>query len=275
MSYPYLESVLLDFTGIDTGTQFIPMFGLLVISALLISLHFGKKKLAQLNLKDLDGEYFETTIFYAFVGGLLGAKLLHVFEFREYGITEQLFSRGGFSIYGGLILGFITAIFMLKRKKIAILPTTDIVAPYLMLAYGIGRIGCQISGDGDWGQKVNMAAKPSWLPDWFWTQTYDNNVAGQLIQAPGVYPTPMYETLLAFISFFLLRACFKYKASAVGFTFAMYLMLSAVNRFMVEFIRINPRYDVLGFELSQSQIISLVVLSGGLFFLVKSLKQNK
>lgn len=153
MSYPYLESVLLDFTGIDTGTQFIPMFGLLVISALLISLHFGKKKLAQLNLKDLDGEYFETTIFYAFVGGLLGAKLLHVFEFREYGITEQLFSRGGFSIYGGLILGFITAIFMLKRKKIAILPTTDIVAPYLMLAYGIGRIGCQISGDGDWDKK--------------------------------------------------------------------------------------------------------------------------
>ena len=85
----------------------------------------------------------------------------------------------------------------------------------------------------------------------------------------------MYETLLALVSFFILKACFKFKASAVGFTFAVYLVLSAMNRFMIEFIRINPRYDVLGFELSQSQIISLAILSLGLFFLVKSLKKNK
>ena len=118
----------------------------------------------------------------------------------------MIFSTGGLSIYGGLIFGVIAGTIFLNKRSIPIIPMLDALAPSMILGYGIGRVGCQISGDGDWGIVANMALKPSWLPDWFWAQTYENNVVGALIQSPGVYPTPIYEALTAFcIYFFLIR----------------------------------------------------------------------
>jgi phosphatidylglycerol:prolipoprotein diacylglycerol transferase len=92
-------------------------------------------------------------------------------------------------------------------------------------AAGIGRIGCQISGDGDWGIAANMALKPDWLPSWLWAQTYDNNIYGELIAAPGVYPTPIYETAMALLCFALLWPCGAIH-SRIGWLFSLYLLLA-------------------------------------------------
>lgn len=80
----------------------------------------------------------------------------------------------------------------------------DALAPSLILGYGIGRLGCQVAGDGDWGISANMALKPGWLPDWFWAQTYEGNILGVTIADPGVYPTPIYEAMTALGIFVLL-----------------------------------------------------------------------
>ena len=80
----------------------------------------------------------------------------------------------------------------------------DAVSPAIMLGYGIGRLGSQFASDGDWGIAANMALKPGLLPDWAWVQTYDGNIVGTVIQAPGVYPTPLYESVVALILFGIL-----------------------------------------------------------------------
>lgn len=112
----------------------------------------------------------------------------------------MIFTRSGFTIYGGLIFGVIAGTIFAGRRGIAIPALSDAVAPALMLGYAIGRIGCQISGDGDWGIPADLSLKPAWLPLRLWAQTYDHNIAGVLIAPPGVYPTPIYETVMALIA---------------------------------------------------------------------------
>src|SRR6202046_5341720 len=107
--------------------------------------------------------------------------------------SSMILTRTGFSIYGGLCFGIIAGVIYIKRRSIPVIPMLDATSPPIMLGYGIGRLGCQISGDGDWGIAANMALKPNWLPEWLWAQTYDGNIAGIIITPPGVYPTPIYE----------------------------------------------------------------------------------
>jgi hypothetical protein len=75
-----------------------------------------------------------------------------------------------------------------------------------MLGYALGRIGWQISGDGDWGIPANMALKPTWLPQWTWAQTYNHNILGIAIPSPGVYPTPLYEVVNTVVNLFGIAA---------------------------------------------------------------------
>ena len=91
-----------------------------------------------------------------------------------------------------------------RRWQLPVRPLLGAVAPAMMLGYAIGRIGCQVSGDGDWGIAANIARKPDWLPTWAWAQTYQNNIYAEAIAAPGVYPTPVYETLMGLACFALL-----------------------------------------------------------------------
>jgi phosphatidylglycerol:prolipoprotein diacylglycerol transferase len=138
-------------------------------------------------------------------------------------------------------------------------PLLDATAPAMMVGYAIGRIGCQVSGDGDWGIASNMALKPSWLPDWFWAQTYDNNIVGEIIAAPGVYPTPMYETMMALVCFLILWALRKHPFR-MGWLFAVYLVLAGVERLLIEQIRVNPLLDIVGVMATQAQMIAVTLI---------------
>src|SRR5688572_24619953 len=213
----------------------------------------------------------------ALVFGLIGAKLFDIFEnwqgFLEKP-SEYLFSASGLTMYGGLICAAIAIWIYARRYKISFWHLNDAAAPALMLAYAIGRIGCQVSGDGDWGIDSNLADKPSFLPDWMWSYTFPNNVNGEGIKIPGcegkycnelahgVYPTSLYEVIACSILFFILWSLRK-KLTVPGTLFALYLILNGIERFFIEKIRVNTRMDFFGLRPTQAEVISsLLIISG-------------
>ena len=236
----------------------------------------------------------------AAVGGILGAKFFDVFDnwgsFVEDPIGT-LTSGGGRAFVGGLVMGFIAVVGYMYRHRIPFWPTADAVAPALTAGYGIGRIGCQLSGDGDWGI-VNAAPKPGWmsfLPDWMWAYRYPHHVLNTAYTDPvvsepiphcpfdycmqlsePVYPTPFYEILMMSAVFALLWYLRK-RLKITGMLFFVYLALIAIERFVIEKIRVNVVHDVFGISMTQAEIISIglfVVSLGGMFYLWKKSKQG-
>jgi phosphatidylglycerol:prolipoprotein diacylglycerol transferase len=222
----------------------------------------------------------------ALVFGLLGAKLFDIFEnwsdFLEHP-AAYLLSPSGLTFYGGLICAATAIIIYARKHKIPLVHLADAIAPPLMIAYAIGRIGCQVAGDGDWGI-VNTAPNPfNWLPDWMWSFRYPHNVNEVGIPIEGctgrfcnqlaqpVYPTPFYETVMGLVLFGILWSV-RRRIRPFGALFALYLMLNGIERFLIEQIRVNNRLDFLGLQPTQAEVISvgLVLLGSALWiFLVK------
>jgi len=153
----------------------------------------------------------------------------------------------------------------------------DIGSPGMMLAYGIGRIGCHLAGDGDWGI-VNLNHKPgwlTWLPDWMWAFKFPHNAIDAGVQIPGciglyceqlrqgVYPTSFYEAVIC-ISLFGLMWMLRKKIRIPGLMFYLFLILNGGERILIETIRVNQRYDVLGLDLTQAEMIGAAMVLGGL-----------
>ena len=150
----------------------------------------------------------------------------------------------------------------------------DAFAPTMMFAYAFGRIGCQISGDGDWGI-ANPTPNPySWLPDFMWSYTYPHNVLGEGSPIPGcvgpycnqlaipVYPTPLYELLICFALFGLLWFL-RNKIKVPGQLFSIYLIMNGLERFFIEKIRVNTEYNIL-FNPTQAELISTGLIIMGI-----------
>lgn len=215
----------------------------------------------------------------ALIFGLLGAKLFDIFENWSGFLKEPsayIFSAKGLTFYGGLICAALAIWWYARKHKIGFLHLNDALAPTMMLAYSLGRIGCQVSGDGDWGIP-NTSAKPfSWLPDWMWSYRYPHNVneVGEKIpgcvdtkfcdQLPvGVFPTPFYEIVACFILFLLLLSL-RNKLKVPGTMFALYLMLNGLERFFIEKIRVNNTINFLGLKVTQAEVISSLLFLSGL-----------
>jgi phosphatidylglycerol---prolipoprotein diacylglyceryl transferase len=220
----------------------------------------------------------------AAVAGLLGAKLFHNLEYPEDFINDPvdaLLSFSGLTMYGGVIVGGAALIWYGKKNGVAPLHMCDANAAGVMLAYGVGRIGCQVSGDGDWGI-VNTAPKPAalnFLPDWFWAYRYPHNVVNEGVPIPGcvgnhcsilelpVFPTPLYESIICIAFFFLLWSIRK-NFTIPGTFFSLYLLLNGLERFFIERIRVNSKYHVDGFAFTQAQLISLILIILGIAGLI-------
>jgi phosphatidylglycerol:prolipoprotein diacylglycerol transferase len=209
----------------------------------------------------------------AAVMGILGAKLFHNLENIDDLMRDpvgSLISFSGLSFYGGLICAAGTIIWYAKKKNLRVLHLMDSTAPGLILAYGIGRIGCQIAGDGDWGLP-NDAPMPEWLsfmPEWIWAYDYPNNVLGVdlradfakmgLVSLTGkAWPTPIYETTMAFIIFGILWSIRK-KLKFPGQMFSVYLIFNGLERFAIEKVRINN--ELFGAGITQAEIISSILI---------------
>lgn len=218
--------------------------------------------------------------FFGFIGAKLFDSVEHVSQF-EHDPWGTLFSKNGFTYYGGLIFGALTYLFIGYRHGMKQVHLADIGSPGMMLAYGVGRIGCQLSGDGDWGI-INRHLKPewlSWLPDWMWSfrfphnsinagvtiPMYDCNYCNELVK--GVYPTSFYEAVLC-IGMFLLMWAFRHKIKTPGLMFSIYLVLNGGERFLIEHIRVNINYTIFGISFTQAEIIGGLMLLGGITGLV-------
>jgi len=266
MSYPYLTDVLHAF-GVDIPLP-LPTFGLMVGTAFFTAVWLARVEARRL-LPQLHPDFMSNACMLGFVAGLVGARLFHLLEYpREFLAhpLQMLLSRSGFTIFGGLIIGTLAGAWYVRRKQVPLAPLLDAVSPALMLGYAIGRIGCQISGDGDWGIAVT-GAPPAWLPHWLWSQTYDGNIAGVVIPPPGVYPTPIYESLMSFAAFALLWKLRKH-AHAPGWLFGVYLVLAGIERFLVELIRVNTTYTIFGAQVTQAQIIATACIAAGVIVCV-------
>ncbi|MFZ6746730.1 prolipoprotein diacylglyceryl transferase [Undibacterium sp. JH2W] len=286
MAFPYLTDVVYSLSGISLPLP-VPMFGLFVAIAMLAASSALKHELqrkynngqigaAKIRRKDKNKAYTFVEVppqeivadlsMIVMLTGIAGARLFHLLEHTDEFMANpwaMIFTTSGLSIFGGLIAGTLVGLYYLRRWQLALRPALDAAAPVMMLGYAIGRIGCQVSGDGDWGSVANLALKPDWLPLWAWAQTYDNNIVGAIIAAPGVYPTPMYEVLMSMACFALLWT-FRKNAFQAGWLFSLYMLLAGVERLLIEKIRINPVFDILGIHATQAEFISGALIVTGL-----------
>jgi prolipoprotein diacylglyceryl transferase len=232
-----------------------------------------------------------TLITWAAISGIIGAKLFDNLEYWDRFIQDPiqgLLSFSGLTYYGGLIFGAIAVLYVSRKNGIKAVHMSDISAPGLMLAYGVGRIGCQLSGDGDWGID-NINPKPNWLswaPDWVWSFKYPHNVVNDGIPiagcdgkfchelAVGVYPTPLYEALICILLFFFLWSIRK-KIKTPGILFSIYLILNGLERFTIELIRVNSKYHIGSFSFTQAEMISTFLVLGGVIGILWSLNAAK
>ncbi len=262
---------------------------------------YKKKELPQPITKELAVYPHHLTgnlTFLAAIFGIAGAKLFHLFEnprefveFFKHPSLENFLS--GLTIYGGLIVGALGVLLYARSKKINGWHLCDAAAPGLIIAYGVGRIGCQVSGDGDWGI-ANTSPKPGWLswaPDWLWAYDYPNNVnqvtgpsadtfgipitdpatpcfEGYCTHlSPAVFPTPLYETLMTIVIFAILWSLRK-RINIPGAIFAIYLIFNGIERFLIEKIRVNNKFEMMGMKVTQAEVISVLFILIGIGLLV-------
>jgi len=263
-------------------------------------------------------------VIYAALFGFAGAKVFDNLEHWDSFVSDpigSLISFSGLTFYGGLICAATALYFYAHKNKIPFVHLCDAAAPGLMLAYAVGRIGCQVAGDGDWGilnsalisnqeghlipakiEEVNniIAANHSFyaeqfatfksvqslhfepflgLPKWFFGYNYPHNVVNEGIAFTSctgnychylpvsVFPTPFYETIMATIIFFILWSL-RRKINVAGRIFAIYLIFNGAERFLIEKIRVNSKYSILGFHPTQAELISsLLVIIGIILYL--------
>lgn len=305
--YPTLHHLFKDLFGLDWAfLKNVNSFGLIIVIAILLGVYFFRKEIIRKESlgyfddynKKISANQFKPhqqilpIVLISLVFGLFGAKLFTWIENPKH--FWHFFSDpfSGLTVYGGVLFALASSYIYLRVKKLPVIHFLDGASPSLMLTYGIGRLGCHVSGDGDWGI-VNTAAKPDWLsifPDWLWSYNYPNNVnnEGVLIQncpyddycyqlASPVYPTPLYEILMCVLLFGILWYLRK-KLKTIGMLFFIYLVFNGIERFLIEIIRVNDTYSIFGLDLSQAQIISLffiIIGAGGIFYLrIKASKRN-
>ena len=246
---------------LHVGSVTIPTFGLMVACAMLAAYFVLRADLARRGIADKNSGEAEALISFPCLAGFVGAKLYHLLESPAEFFADSvhlLFSPYGFAWFGGLLVGFATFAFVAWRitrhnaasgHPVSLLTIFDAGSPAAALGYGIGRIGCLLSGDGDYGI-------PTSLP---WGMSFPN---GLVPTTDRVHPTPIYEFIVACgIAWWLWRLGAPGHGRSVnpepasnsgvppttasirrpGEVFAAYLVLTGVARFLVEFIRINPR----------------------------------
>ena len=229
-------------------------FGVLVAVGALVGLWMFGRELARSGLPQDAADAAVAGV----LGGLAGAKLLWTIEFMgEEPIADLLFSRGGLSWFGGLLGGVGTGLWMLRRKRIPIVPALAAATPALAAGHAIGRIGCFLVGD-DYGQ-------PSDLP---WAVAFPTGLPPTFVP---VHPTQLYEAVaLAAVMWALL--VWRRRGADDAVVLGRYFVLAGSIRFAIEFIRVNLR--ILG-PLTLAHLISAGVVGVGIWLLVRSRLQPR
>jgi phosphatidylglycerol:prolipoprotein diacylglycerol transferase len=228
---------------INLGPLTLQTFGLMFALAFVVSGWIVARRLKEL---DAPADWAYEIVLAAAVGGVLGAKLWFSMQTGEWS-AGQIFSGTGLVWYGGAFGGTAAVLGYAAWRKILTRTTLDVAAPALAAGYAVGRIGCQLSGDGDYGRPTD-----SWLG-----MSYEN---GTVPTPPGVHvwPTPIFETLLmGALAIVLWRLRDRF---APGVLFGIYLIASSLSRFMIEFLRRN---DAVGLGMTAAQWTSVILIAIG------------
>jgi phosphatidylglycerol---prolipoprotein diacylglyceryl transferase len=234
----------------------IHVFGICLALAFLAA---GKVAGLEFERRGWDPEIASRALVYAAVGGIVGSRLWVVLEsFPDFVAhpLEYLLTGKGFVFYGGLLGGATAVTLVFRQAGIRWLAGADAVAPAIVIGQAIGRIGCQLAGDGDWGVETTVP----------WGMAYPYAVVGWTYP-PGVrvHPTPVYETILYTITFLVLWRM-RRRPHVEGAILGWYLILSATFRFFVEFLRIEP---VVAFGLTSAQVTGLVLVPIGMALVLR------
>jgi phosphatidylglycerol:prolipoprotein diacylglycerol transferase len=238
-------------TLIELGPLPVRSFGLMVALALFA----GAVRLAiSFKRYGLDARLAERYVTAGGISGLLGARLWYLGENWgevRHDLLGALFSSAGFTFYGGFIIGSLVVLYLARRDGTDIGKFCDSLGPCLALGYAIGRLGCQLSGDGDYGIATNG----------FWGMSYSTGI---MPTPPGVqvYPTPLFESSISLLVLWILS---RVEVNPLTLPrrfqrFGLYLVLISVERLCVEGFRVNP---VVAGGMSEAQIIALVLIALG------------
>jgi phosphatidylglycerol:prolipoprotein diacylglycerol transferase len=221
-------------------------FGLCFAFAFLASGAVVSRRLVELGRS---AEWAYEMVFAAAVGGLVGSRLYYLLQNYndvKHDLLGNIFSGAGLVWYGGALGGALGVCLWAYRRGFLGLTLLDVCAPALALGYAVGRVGCQISGDGDYGKAWNGP----------WAMAYPDGTVPTTVK---VHPTPIYETLtMGLAAWALWRARNAFRP---GVLFACYLILAGSERFLVEFLRRN---DAVAAGLTAPQFESLAMLLAGL-----------
>ncbi len=234
---------------VQIGPLELQTFGLFLGAAFLAS-----GALAYVRLRELGrpADWAYEMLFFAVVGGLVGARVDYLVQNRETlagGVQEHLFSLTGLVFFGGLLGGAVGVVAWGWWRRIPWGELFDLGAPAILVGQAIGRIGCQVAGDGDYGIASDLP----------WAMAYPE---GTVPTTEEVHPTPIYETLALGLGAFLLwRLRGRLRPGAL---FALYLLFAGLERLLAETIRRNP--PVLG-SLTVAQLVSLAMVAAGIAFL--------
>lgn len=236
-------------------------------------------------------ELMGTMILWAAVIGFAGAKLFNALEnWNEFmrDPVGMLIGFSGLTFYGGLVCGGAAVLYIANKNGIKPIHMVDVGSPGMMLAYGVGRIGCQLSGDGDWGI-ANLAPKPGWLswaPDWVWSFRFPHNVNREGVPIPGcigkfcnqlevpVFPTSFYESVIC-LALFLFLWSIRKRLKVPGMMFGLYLILNGIERFLIELVRVNTRYHAFGISFTQAEMIAVLLALTGVVFIIVVWQRNQ
>lgn len=239
---------------LELGPLTIYSFGTMMAIAFLVA---GYLTGLELERKGMRSELASSMVLWAAVGGLAGSRVWAWAEDPSVLLEpmKAIFSGAGFVWYGGLIGGTIAVSMVIRRNGLSWLRVVDCIAPSLALGHAIGRIGCQLAGDGDWGRESTVA----------WAMAYPNAIVGWgYPEGVRVHPTPVYE-MVAYTLVFAVLWSMRKRPQPDGTLFWWYLVLGPAARFAIEFVRMNQPV-VLG--LTQAQIFSLVLMAIGTWRLI-------
>jgi phosphatidylglycerol:prolipoprotein diacylglycerol transferase len=234
----------------------IKTFGLCFALAFLASGMTVSRRLVEIGRSS---EWAYEMVFAAVVGGLVGSRgyyLIQNYNDVKHDLLGNIFSGSGLVWYGGAIGGAIAVCIWAWRRGFLGLTLLDVCAPALALGYAVGRVGCQVSGDGDYGK--------AW--DGPWAMAYPH---GTVPTTQTVHPTPIYETVtMGLAAWALWRARNAFRP---GVLFACYLVLAGSERFLVEFLRRN---DAVAAGLTAPQFESLAMLVIGLVWIALAARRG-
>jgi phosphatidylglycerol:prolipoprotein diacylglycerol transferase len=236
---------------IDIGPLTLQTFGICFAVAFIAAGAVIWRRLGELG-KPVDWAY--EMGFSALLGGLVGSRLDFIIENYsdvKHDLFGNLFSGSGLVWYGGVIGGAIGVFLWARWRGFLSLALLDLAAPALAVGYAIGRCGCQLSGDGDYGK--------AWGGPWAMSYPDGTKPTDQT-----VHPTPVYETLtMGIVALVLWRLRDRFTN---GTLFALYLLLAGAERFLVEFIRRNSDVAI---GLTFAQLLSLAMMvAGGVWLLI-------